>query len=52
MLKSHWAPTDTGREAKFYKLTAKGRKKLGSEVAEWRELSLAIAMVLGEFKTT
>lgn len=52
MLKSSWGPTDTGREAKFYRLTAKGRKRLESEVAEWRELSRAIAMVLGEFKTT
>lgn len=48
MLKSSWSPTATGREAKFYKLTAKGRRKLESEVAEWRELSRAIAMVLGE----
>lgn len=48
MLKGYWAPTATGRDAKFYKLTAKGRKRLQSEVAEWRELSLAIAMVLGD----
>lgn len=52
MLKSSWAPTATGREAKFYKLTAKGRRKLDSEVAEWRELSRAIAMVLGESMAT
>ena len=47
MLKGEWAPTQTGREAKFYKLTAKGRKRLEAEVAEWRELSKAIALVLG-----
>lgn len=47
LLKGEWAATQTGREAKFYKLTAKGRKKLESEVAEWRELSKAIALVLG-----
>jgi transcriptional regulator len=46
MLKSSWAPTATGREAKFYKLTAKGRRQLETEVSEWRELSRAIAMVL------
>ena len=50
MLKASWAPTSTGREAKFYKLTAKGRKKLETEVADWRELSKAIAMVLGDPK--
>lgn len=52
MLKSSWAPTSTGREAKFYKLTAKGRKQLEAEVADWRELSTAIAMVLGAPRAT
>ena len=52
MLRSFWAPTATGRDAKFYKLTAKGRRRLESEVAEWRELSRAIAMVLGESMAT
>lgn len=47
LLKSEWAATQTGREAKFYRLTAKGRKRLESEVAEWQELSRAIALVLG-----
>ena len=52
MLKSSWGPTSTGRDAKFYKLTAKGRKRLESEVADWKELSTAIAMVLGTTRTT
>jgi PadR family transcriptional regulator PadR len=52
MLKSYWGPTSTGRDAKFYKLTAKGRKRLESEVAEWKELSTAIALVLGTPRTT
>jgi transcriptional regulator len=52
MLKGTWAPTETGREAKFYKLTARGRRQLDAEVSEWRELSKAIAMVLGERSTT
>jgi PadR family transcriptional regulator, regulatory protein PadR len=47
LLKGEWAPTQTGREAKFYRLTAKGRKRLETEMAEWRELSTAIALVLG-----
>ena len=47
MLKATWGETDTGREAKFYRLTAKGRKQLDSEMAEWRELSVAISLVLG-----
>jgi PadR family transcriptional regulator, regulatory protein PadR len=47
LLKGEWAPTQTGRDAKFYRLTAKGRKRLETEMAEWRELSTAIALVLG-----
>jgi transcriptional regulator len=46
MLKAAWRDTDTGREAKFYRLTPKGRRHLEREVAEWRELSLAIGLIL------
>ena len=46
-LKATWGETDTGREAKFYRLTPKGRRQLDSEMAEWRELSIAISLVLG-----
>ena len=46
MLKATWRATDTGREAKFYRLTPKGRRHLEREVAEWRELSLAIGLIL------
>lgn len=45
-LKAEWRVTETGREAKFYKLTAKGRRRLDSEVHEWKELSVAIGMIL------
>jgi PadR family transcriptional regulator PadR len=46
MLKGEWRETPSGREAKFYRLTAKGRRQLDAEVAEWRELAKAIALVL------
>ena len=46
-LKGEWGVTETGREAKFYSLTSKGRQQLDAEVAEWRELSVAISLVLG-----
>jgi len=46
-LKGEWAATHTGREAKFYRLTAKGRRRLAAEVMGWQELSKAIALVLG-----
>ena len=45
-LKSEWAPTATGREAKFYRLTAKGRKQLEAVVADWKEFAKAISLVL------
>jgi PadR family transcriptional regulator, regulatory protein PadR len=47
MLRSEWRATPSGRDAKFYRLTARGRKRLESEMDEWRELSRAIALVLG-----
>jgi transcriptional regulator len=47
LLKGEWAATDTGREAKVYRLTAKGRRQLSDEITGWSELSTAIALVLG-----
>ena len=47
MLRGEWRATPSGRDAKFYRLTARGRKRLESEMDEWRELALAISLVLG-----
>ena len=44
-LAADWKQTETGREAKFYKLTRAGRKQLESEEASWDRLCLAIAKV-------
>ena len=38
--------TSTGREAKFYTLTRKGRKQLETEVSNWERLSDAVALIL------
>lgn len=46
LLAAEWKLTDTGREAKFYKLTAKGRSQLGAEQASWRRLTDAIGAIL------
>jgi PadR family transcriptional regulator PadR len=46
MLKAEWQQTASGREAKVYRLTAKGRKQLEAEVREWKELSAAIALII------
>ena len=42
---SRWDVHETGREAKFYKLTRAGRKQLETEEASWDRLVLAIAKV-------
>ena len=47
-IKSKWAESETGREAKFYSLTAAGRKQLESETANWNRLSAAINTVVSE----
>jgi PadR family transcriptional regulator, regulatory protein PadR len=40
--------TDTGREAKFYALTAAGRKQLARELENWDRLSSAIGLIVRE----
>ena len=46
-LSSEWALTDTGRRARFYKLTRAGRTQLAAETESWQRLSAAVASVLG-----
>jgi PadR family transcriptional regulator len=46
LLAADWSQTDTGREAKFYRLTRKGRAALDDETASWRRLSDAVASIL------
>lgn len=46
-LAADWKETETGREAKFYRLTRKGRKQLEAEAASWHRLIEAVGLVLG-----
>jgi transcriptional regulator len=46
LLASDWNETGTGRDAKFYRLTRKGRAQLESETANWRRLAVAVGLVL------
>ena len=46
LLAADWNETETGREAKFYRLTAKGRKQLKEEAASWLRLTEAIGLIL------
>ena len=45
-LVSSWSETETGRPAKFYKLSAKGRKQLAQEEENWQRLTDAITLIL------
>jgi transcriptional regulator len=46
-IQAEWAPSENNRRAKFYSLTAAGRKQLDAEVANWDRMADAIALVLG-----
>ncbi len=47
-IKWEWGMSDNNRRAKFYSLTAKGRKKLETEMSNWRRFALAVTLVLDE----
>ena len=46
LLTADWKQTETGREAKFYRLTRKGRAQLETEAASWQRLAEAVGLVL------
>ena len=43
---SEWQVSEANRRAKYYRLTAAGRKALKAETAEWERLSAAISLVV------
>ena len=45
-LAAEWSETDSGREAKVYRLTRKGRAQLETEIADWRRHAEAIGLIL------
>lgn len=45
-LVADWGESENGREAKFYKLSAKGRKQLEAEQSHWNRLSCAVSDIL------
>ncbi len=46
LLASKWKPSETGREAKFYELTAKGRAQVKAETENWRRLTDVVGLIL------
>ena len=47
-LSSHWGASENNRKAKFYRLTAAGKRQLTHEANRWRQMARAIALVMGE----
>ena len=45
-LAAEWGESENGRQAKFYKLSAKGRKQLASEESSWNRLAGAVMQIL------
>ena len=46
LVASEWDVSDNNRKAKYYELTAAGRRRLNEEVAYWKRLSAAIGLVI------
>ncbi len=46
LLAADWKATETGREAKFYRLTRRGRAALEAETASWNRLADAVGLIL------
>ena len=45
-LRSEWGVTEKNRDARFYAITARGRKELAGEEASWAKLTEGVARVL------
>ena len=46
VLAADWKASETGRDAKFYRLTRKGRARLETDTASWRRLAGAVGLIL------
>jgi PadR family transcriptional regulator PadR len=46
LLKGEWGTSENNRRAKYYRLTAAGRRRLGVEVASWQRLADAMSLAL------
>ena len=48
-IRAEWGASENNRKARFYSLTAAGRKQLNAELANWTRLTGAVNLVLQEF---
>jgi PadR family transcriptional regulator PadR len=47
LIRSQWGVSENNRRARFYTVTAAGRKRLKEEAAHWERMSAAVNLVLG-----
>jgi PadR family transcriptional regulator len=45
-LEADWGESDSGRQAKFYRLSAKGRRQLAKEESNWERLAGAVTLIM------
>lgn len=48
LVSADWGLSENNRRAKFYRLTAKGRKELAAATSRWQRMTRAIGLILGE----
>ncbi len=46
LIESEWGTSENNRRAKFYRLTAAGRRQLDAEIGEWKRIAVAISLAL------
>ena len=46
LIRSDWGTTDNNRRARYYRLTATGRRALGTEIESWRRFAEGLGAVL------
>lgn len=48
LVSAKWGVSENNRRAKFYQLTAAGKRRLAAETSRWRQMTRAIGLILGE----
>jgi PadR family transcriptional regulator, regulatory protein PadR len=48
LVSSEWGVSENNRRAKYYSITARGRKELSAATGRWRRMTRAIGLILGE----
>jgi PadR family transcriptional regulator PadR len=50
LVSAKWGVSENNRRAKFYQLTAAGRRRLATETSRWRRMTRAIGLVLDDHR--